>query len=201
MVELNAPRTRIALALIPGDPHFSAIIKASTAITASYENHNIIDELEFPPHVSLLICTVSSEHLDALRERIGESLPSTACSELMYFHRLRKGASGYITMDLTITETLADLREWALRTVSTAGGNGESGSQDKIAGERPEHLEMHRPFIPHYSVAKVHPTDQNDAYQIASEALSGVGPAPISAIEVCDIGMRSEKWDVIYRLE
>lgn len=56
---------RVDFALIPDDPLFGAVVRANQAITDEFSyNQNIIDENYFPPHLSLLICTVPRDEID-----------------------------------------------------------------------------------------------------------------------------------------
>lgn len=191
--------TRIAIAMIPGEPHFSAIVKASAAITNVMANKNIIDADRFPPHASLHICTIPNDRLSTLFADLDATIPETAPTTSVRPGRLREGSSGYVTLDLVPIDGLLGLHEWALQAAATARGYG-AGAGTESAAERYGSNWIRDRFTPHYSIAKVDPGKQREAYEIATEALADLGPAPVRRLDVCDIGPRSQRWDVLHRL-
>jgi len=56
-------------------------------------------------------------------------------------------------------------------------------------------------FTPHLSLAKVDYRDQAGATRIGrdplGQTLRGLAAAPSRSLELCDIGERSEKWEVL----
>lgn len=192
-------QTRVAFAVIPGEPHFSAIVKASAAITAEKPNRNIIDTDRFPPHLSLHICTIPTGQLAGMFTHLATAAPQEALSAPLTLGELREGSSGYITLDLTATPAVMDLHEWTLQAAATARGHPATPGTES-AQERYGSTWIRNHFCPHYSIAKVDHDDQHDAYEIAAETLTGLPPAPVASFQVCDIGAHSEKWETLYQL-
>lgn len=192
--------TRVAFALIPGEPHFSAVVKASAAITAEMPNRNVIDTERFPPHLSLHICTIPDDRLTRMFAWLGATAPRPELAAPLTLGELREGTDGYITLDLATSAALRRLHEWVLRAAAIARGYpAEPGPES--ARDRYGSTWVRDRFRPHYSIAKVERDDQHDAYEIAAETVTGLLPAPVAAFEVCDIGANSEKWELLYRLD
>lgn len=191
--------TRVAFALIPGEPHFSAVVKASAAITADMPNRNVIDTDRFPPHLSLHICTIPDARLAGMFAYLTESAPRDELVTSLALGDLREGSSGYVTLDLTPTGVIMGLHEWVLQVAAVARGYPAAPGTES-ARDRYGSTWVRDGFRPHYSVAKVSRDCQHDAYEIAAETLTGLPPAPIARFEVCDIGAHSEKWEVLYQV-
>lgn len=192
--------TRVAFALIPGEPHFSAIVKASAAITAEMPNRNVIDTEQFPPHLSLHICTIPNDRLAGMFAQLRATVPYDQLATPLTLGQLREGAGGYVTLDLAITAALQGLHAWVLQAAALARGY-PADPGDEPERERYGSAWVLDRFRPHYSIAKVDRDDQHDAYEIAAETVTGLLPAPVAAFEVCDIGANSEKWEILYRLD
>jgi hypothetical protein len=71
------------------------------------------------------------------------------------------------------------------------------GRESIAAGDTYGSAYIRDSFTPHISLAKVDRDDQADAAAIGRRALSQSGGAPVRALDLCDIGERSERWDVL----
>ena len=198
---------RVAVVLIPDQPLFQAVINASQAITKLFRNQKIIDSETFPPHASLHICTISGGRLkdfaELLRSTFNASLP------VLRPTRLRMGSSGYVTLDLDITPQIRELHESTIEAAATIRGIGYVddrrtpqwySAEDRANYDRYGNIYVGKKFDFHLSIAKVEAQYHEDAYQIAERELASLGEVKASKFQICDIGMRSEKWVVLENL-
>ncbi|MGH3569373.1 MAG: 2'-5' RNA ligase family protein [Pseudonocardia sp.] len=178
---------RVDFAVIPDEPMFSGVIDASQAITDEYyDNTNVIDEKTFPPHVSLHICTVPRESVAQLAESmkaLAATLPELVPAGV------ERSDGGYVMLDIGRTDDLVALHEAVLELAAQAR---QGMGSDKYGSPYIREL-----FTPHLSLAKVDYRDQAGATRIGRETLGDLVPAPSRSLELCDIGERSEKWEVL----
>ncbi|MGH4013889.1 MAG: 2'-5' RNA ligase family protein [Pseudonocardiaceae bacterium] len=180
---------RVDFALIPADPLFRSVISASQAITDEYYyNENVIDDKEFPPHLSLHICTVPHDRIqqivDDLRvliERIDLPDINPVSIEASY--------GGYVMLNVERTAELMALHEAILDLAAAAR---EGVGNDKYGSEY-----IRDSFVPHVSLAKVDRRDVNSATDLGRRVLGDCHPTRTRAFDLCDIGSRSERWDVL----
>jgi hypothetical protein len=179
---------RVDFALIPDEPIFTGVIDASQAITDEYyDNANVIDEKTFPPHVSLHICPIPRSAVESVTEGIqalAANLP-----ELVPIG-VGRAEGGYVMLDIERTEGLAALHEAVLELAAEA--RASLGSSDKYGSPYIRDL-----FNPHLSLAKVDYRDQAGAVRIGRESLGGLATAQSRSLSLCDIGERSEQWEVL----
>jgi hypothetical protein len=179
---------RADFALIPGEPLFSAVIAASQAITDEfYYNANVIDAKTFPPHLSLHICPVPSTALGQVSAELAAlaaaGLPDIAAT------RIEATSGGYIMLSIERTTALMALHEAILAIAARV--------REAISGDPYGSPYIRDSFTPHISLAKIDRDDQADATAIGRQALKQPGTAPSRSLELCDIGERSERWDVL----
>jgi len=179
---------RADFALIPGEPLFGAVIAASQAITDEfYYNDNIIDAKTFPPHLSLHICPVPSTALGQVSAELAAlaaaGLPDIAAT------KIEASSGGYIMLGIERTTALMGLHEAILSIAARA--------REAISGDPYGSPYIRDSFTPHISLAKIDRDDQADATAIGRKALGQPGIAPSQSLELCDIGERSERWDVL----
>lgn len=179
---------RIDFALIPDQPLFGDVIEASQAITDEYyDNANVIDEKNFPPHVSLHICTVPSDAVTQLAEglkALARDLPSLVPTGV------ERSDGGYVMLDIERTADLVALHE-AVLELAAAAREG-IGGLDKYGSPYIRDL-----FEPHLSLAKVDYRDQAGAVRIGRATLGTLAPAASRSLDLCDIGERSEQWEIL----
>ncbi len=177
---------RVDFALIPDEPLFGGVINASQAITDEYyDNANVIDEKTFPPHVSLHICTIPRDSL----ARVAEALHvfATSLPELLPIG-VERSDGGYVMLDVERSSELVALHEAVLEVAADA----REGMSDRYGNPYIRDL-----FNPHLSLAKVDYRDQDGAVRIGREALGELAAAPVRSLDLCDIGERSEQWEVL----
>lgn len=182
---------RVDFALIPEDPLFTAVIDASQAITDEfYYNANVIDDTTFPPHLSLHICTVPYDNLS----RVVDSLKTLAAADLpdLVPIGVERADGGYVMLNLEPTAELMALHEAILRI---AGEARENLGLDKY--DSPYIREL---FTPHMSLAKVDYRDQAEAVTIGREVLGELSAGTVRTLDLCDIGERSERWEILASL-
>lgn len=178
---------RVDFAVIPDDPMFSGVIAASQAITDEYyDNSNVIDEKTFPPHVSLHICTVPRESV----AQIAESMKALAAAlPALVPTGVERSDGGYVMLDIERTDDLIALHEAALELAAQAR---QGMGSDKYGSPYIRDL-----FTPHLSLAKVDYRDQAGAARIGRETLGELAAAQSRSLDLCDIGERSEQWEIL----
>lgn len=179
---------RIDFALIPEEPLFSGVVNASQAITDEYYyNANIIDEKTFPPHVSMHICTVPRSAVVQVSE--GMRVLAAGLPELVPTGVEEGTTGGYVMLYIELTDNLIALHEAVLELAAEAR---EGLGSDKYGSPYIRKL-----FSPHLSLAKVDDRDQVGAAAIGRNVLCPLVAAPSRSLELCDIGERSEQWEVL----
>lgn len=179
---------RVDFALIPGNPLFDAVIAASQAITDEYYyNTNIIDAKTFPPHLSLHICTIPRTAITQLTTTL-EPLATAALPDITPTG-VQPSGGGYIMLAIERTPALMDLHE----AVLTAAAHARDSLGDDPYGSP----YIRDSFTPHISLAKLDRDDQADAAAIARHTLASATSTPPQALELCDIGANSERWDTL----
>lgn len=192
---------RVDVVLIPEAPLFSMIISASQAVTARFRNQNIIDAEKFPPHASLHICSIPTGRLEEFSELLRSSAAVT--TPVLKPVELKMGSSGYLTLKLEITPEIRQLHN---ASINAAAHVREKWSEDnrsqyrRYFGEDLRNFEKYgnayvlQKFDLHMSIAKVEIQDQDEAYEVAQNALGTLTEERASKLQICDIGMRNEKW-------
>lgn len=178
---------RVDFALIPADPLFKSVIKASQAITDEfYYNENVIDETTFPPHLSLHICTIPAGKIEDTVERLRDLASSVELPSLVPLG-VNQAYGGYIMLDIERTSEIMAAHEAVLEIAATVRDN----PSDKYGNSY-----IHKSFNPHISLAKVDRDDISEAEQIGRNSVVDWASldARSQAIDLCDIGMNSEKW-------
>jgi 2'-5' RNA ligase superfamily len=179
---------RVDFALIPGEPLFGEIVRASQAITDEYYyNENIIDERTFPPHLSLHICTLPASTVDKavtdLRDLVTEvDLPAIVPTGVS------RSYGGYIMVNIDRTAEIMALHEAVLEIAAAA--------RENLSGDKYGSQFIRKAFDPHISLAKVDSDDVSGAERIGQDSSADwktLG-AHAQTLDLSDIGMRSEQW-------
>ncbi len=180
---------RVDFALIPDGPLFGAVVNASQAITDEfYDNQNVIDDKVFPPHLSLHICTIPRDKIDqivadlrALAE--GSDLPDITPIGV------DPAYGGYVMVNVERTGEIMALHEAILDVAATA--------RNGLDGDAYGNKYIRDSFTPHISLAKVDRHDLSDATNIGRKAFGDWHTTRTRTLDFCDIGPRSERWDVL----
>ena len=198
---------RVSIAWSPAEPQFSAVIKASKAVTALYDNDNMIDATRFPPHASVHICSIPRSGIAELARLILESVGSTPkILPVLAPDRVIAGSGGYVSVGLEITDGVMVVHESVLSAVAHVRGADydelpywirQASAADQENYSKYGNIYVREKFDLHYSVAKVDQHDQQAAKAIVEGKLSGLEPVAAAALQICDIGARSEKWEVL----
>ncbi len=179
---------RVAFAVIPADPLFDAVVDASQAITSVYVgNQNIIDSKIFPPHISLHICAIPAATIGAVTEALGRLAANGLPQAVPTGEAATTG--GYVMLGIDRTPALLAFHEGVtnIAVQARAGLRGDPAGSRYTGGS----------FRPHLSLAKLAREDQARATAIAREVLAGMSSTACQSLELCDIGERSERWDVL----
>lgn len=96
---------------------------------------------------------------------------------------------GYVMLNIERTTEILGLHEAILELAAAAR---EGIGLDKCGGEY-----IRDSFVPHVSLAKVDSRDLNSASAIGRRVLGSCQPARTRTLDLCDIGPRSERWDVL----
>lgn len=179
---------RVDFALIPGNPLFDAVITASQAITDEfYYNANVIDAKAFPPHLSLHICTIPRTALSqltaALEPLATAGLPDITPAGVM------SARGGYVMLNVERTPALMALHEAILIAAAQA--------RDGLDADAFGSPYIRDSFTPHISLAKLDRDDQAEATTIGRQALASTSSTPAQALDLCDIGENSERWETL----
>jgi hypothetical protein len=184
----TADTVRVDFALIPDDALFGAVITASQAITSAFrDNANVVDAEVFPPHVSLLICTIPRAALAAVTVDL-EALAAAGLPDITAI-TVEPSTSGYVMLTIKRTPGLMVLHEAILGVAARARAD--------LGGDPFGSRYVGAAFAPHISLAKIDADDQANA---ASVGLRTLGPSRIAgarALDLCDIGERSDRWDIL----
>jgi hypothetical protein len=179
---------RVDFALIPANPLFDAVIAASQAITDEfYGNANIIDAKTFPPHLSVHICTIPRAALS----QVTATLQSLAASGLPDItpNGVEPARGGYVMLSIDRTPELMAMHETILGTAARA--------REGLDGEPFGSRYIRDSFTPHISLAKLARDEQAEATRIARQVLASAADTPSQALELCDIGEHSERWETL----
>lgn len=200
---------RIDFALSPSEPQASAIIDASQEITRRFENRNVIDRDRFPPHLSLHIAVVPAGRVDELVQLVADATAGLNRRPTLVAGELVEGSSGYVSLRVEITQDLGSLHRAVIEAAATVREGGHPRLSPNLGRYEPPDQERYQKygnvyvlerFDAHFSIAKVSWQDQSDALAIAEKHLLHVPPGPAEGMLICDIGPRSEKWEVLARL-
>ncbi len=179
---------RVAFALIPANPLFDAVVDASQAITNVYAgNRNIIDSKRFPPHISLHICAIPATTVGVVTEALGRLAENGLPQAVPTGPAVATG--GYVMLGIGRTSALLALHEG----VTSIAAQARAGLGGDLMGSR----YTGGSFRPHLSLAKLAREDQARATAIAREVLAGMSSTACRSLELCDIGERSERWEVL----
>jgi hypothetical protein len=97
--------------------------------------------------------------------------------------------SGYMMLNIERTTEIMALHEAILELVASAR---QGLSADKYGSEY-----IRDSFVSHVSLAKLDRHDVTSATAIGRQALGSCHPARTRTLDLCDIGPRSERWDVL----
>jgi hypothetical protein len=181
---LTADLVRVDFALIPADPLFGAVVTTSQVITGEFSyNANVIDARTFPPHLSLLICTIPRAAFAAVTADL-EVLAAAGLPDIAAL-TVEPSGSGYVMLTVQRTPELMAFQD-AILDVATRARRGPFGSRY-----------IRSSFAPHISLAKINRDDQRAAVAIGLRTLRGPRTARSQALDLCDIGDRSQRWDIL----
>lgn len=180
---------RVDFALIPDDPLFGSVVHASQAITDEfYYNENVIDGKTFPPHLSLHICTVPQETIQQVVDELGTLTQRIDLPDINPVG-IEPSHGGYVMLNIERTTEIMALHEAVLELAAAAR---EGVGSDKYGGAY-----IRDSFVPHVSLAKVDRHDLASATGIGRRVFGSQHPVRTRTLDLCDIGPRSERWDVL----
>lgn len=119
--------------------------------------------------------------LGALTERIG--LPDINPIEI------EPSYGGYVMLKIERTTEIVALHEAVLELAAT---EREGVDTDKYGSEY-----IRDSFVPHASLAKIDRRDLTSAADIGRKALGSLYTARTRTLDLCEVGARSERWDVL----
>jgi hypothetical protein len=168
---------------------FESVVNASQAITDEYYyNENVIDERNFPPHLSLHICTVPYSEIPQIVDEL-RVLIDRAHLPCINPIGVDSSDGGYVMVNVEPTAELIALHDEILELAAVAR---EGASPNKYDSNY-----VRDTFMPHFSLAKVDRRDLTNATNIGRQAFGSPQPTQTRALELCDIGAQSERWDVL----
>ncbi len=179
---------RVDFALIPANPLFDAVIAASQAITDEfYDNANIIDSKTFPPHLSLHICTIPRAALSQVTATL-QTLVASGLPDIIPVV-IEPARGGYVMLSVERTPALMAMHETILGTAARA--------REGLDGDPYGSRYIRDSFTPHISLAKLARDEQAEAARIAGKILASAASTSSQALELCDIGEHSERWETL----
>ena len=205
--ELSEAPISFAIVAIPSEPLYSAVAKASMAITERCKNNNIIDNETFPCHISLLI----SGGNEVVLQEISKDLKDKrfkAKNELMATS-IFKGGRGFIGLQVEgqfiwqlhrailslVQKALHDkflirhhlIPRWARLSDAERTQIRRYGSYH-VAGN----------FDPHFSIAQVEDTNLDQMAELAVQHIKTPQKFSISQLQIVIVGHENERWDVFF---
>lgn len=179
---------RVDFALIPANPLFDAVITASQAITDEFcHNANVIDAKTFPPHLTLHICTIPRTALSqvtaALEPITAAGLPDITPTGV------EPTEGGYVMLHIERSPVLVNLHEAILDIAAR--------TRDSLGADPYGSSYVRDSFTPHISLAKLDRDDQAEAAAIGKRTLANTNSTRSQALELCDIGQNSERWEIL----
>jgi hypothetical protein len=179
---------RVDFALIPANPLFDAVITASQAITDEfYYNANVIDTKTFPPHLTLHICAIPRAALNQVTAAM-EQLTAAGLPEITPTG-VEPTRGGYVMLNIDRSPVLINLHEAILDIAAQA--------RDSLGADPFGSPYIRDSFTPHISLAKLDRDDQAEATAIGRRTLANTSSTRSQALELCDIGENSERWDIL----
>lgn len=183
---------RLDFALIPDEPLFGAVVRASQAITDEfYYNENVIDDKRFPPHVSLHICTAPRDTMQQMTDALGTLIAEIGLPDINPVGVV-PAHGGYVMLNVERTTEIMTLHEEILELAAVA--------REKVGADKYGSEYIRDSFVPHVSLAKVDRHDLISATDIGKQFLDCPHSARTRTLDLCDIGPRSERWDVLASL-
>lgn len=164
------------------------MINASRAITDEYYyNENVIDSKRFPPHLSLHICTVPRDKIHRVVDNL-EVLIEQSDLPNINPAGVEPSYGGYVMLNVERTAELMALHEAILDLAASVreGRDADNYGSDYIRDS----------FLPHFSLAKLDHRDLIGATDLARRVLDNEHTTQARTLDLCDIGARSERWDV-----
>lgn len=179
---------RVDFALIPANPLFDAVITASQAITDEFcYNANVIDAKTFPPHLTMHICTIPRTALNQVTAAM-EPITAVGLPDITPTG-VEPARGGYVMLAIKRSPALASLHEAILGIAARA--------RDSLGADPFGSPYIRDSFTPHISLAKLDRDDQAEAAAIGKRTLANTSRTPSQALELCDIGQNSERWDIL----
>jgi hypothetical protein len=206
---LEEANISFGVVVIPTVPIKEEIASASSQITKYFDNANIIDNKQFPAHLSLYLGGTSSERIGALIATLEPALSPFLTGEFVA-DRVYEESRGFIGVACQQSETLLSL----VTTIVNACGTIHQESPHyrphiikrwpRLSEEQQRLLTLYgtyktaENFDAHLSVASVPALDAADALQIARQHLHLPRVFRVEAFQLVDIGHNNEKWNVLY---
>lgn len=193
-----------AIAAIPREPLYSSVARASLAVAAFTENRNLIDNVQWPCHLSLLLGGTTKEGAAVLGETLRRSLDRTFSGTAA---RLYTGSRGFIGIALE-GPALVDAHRAAAAAAEAAMLAApvvrphllrrweRLREEERSAVLRYGSYKIDSKFDAHLSVAQVDEEDQREAFARASRHLTFPTPVEFGAIHIVDVGDENERWIV-----
>ena len=193
-----------AIAAIPAEPVHSAVARASKAIAKRYANRNVIDNVTFPCHLSLVLGGTSANGLDYLATLLRSlSFDDVSHARAVAVHA---GDRGFISVALA--NTVNALQERALSATKLLM-NQHMYIRPHLAERWPRLTAEERRlllsngtykvgprFKPHLSVAQVGVEDAPDALDLARRHIATPIDTRFIALQVVDVGHKNEQWRI-----
>jgi hypothetical protein len=195
-----------AVVLIPEEPIYSEVARVSLEIAKKYGSKNIIDNLRFPTHATIIISGTTPEHLSSIVDKISSlkiSIDTQAKAVGVYVD-----TQGFVYVKLqgnfltTIHEGVASIVAAELQKEVVVRSRVQKWWQELSAVER-KYVQIYGSyrvkelFKPHISIAFVEPKYSLESLGIAKKLIILPQTIRFSQLQIVDIGEEDEMWDVV----
>lgn len=208
--KLHIADLSFAVAVIPTPPLRNRIAKASLAISEQFENRNVIDNEQFPAHLSLYLGGTDRKFISSFRTKL-EKATKPFLSVNFTVDKIYQEPSGFIGVNCYKSKQLLSLLQIILEKCGELHRKHPRYRPHLI--ERWPSLTKQRQQLllqfgtyklpeqhsHHLSVALVSERNLNEAFQIAKRRLDVPKDFNIKEIQIVDIGHKNEQWHVLYQ--
>jgi len=196
------------VAVIPSNAMKSSVATASMAITRSFENDNIIDNVRFPAHISLYLGGTVRDQVPLLVDEIRKAIQSHL-SEKLRATRLYSGHGGFIGVEIEDDNNVKALFE-AVMGACARVHQAKPYVRPHLISRWPRMRQDQRELIEqlgtyktdasdlHISVAQVDAQDLDAAFVVAQKHFSFPAEFGIDSLQIVDVGHNNEKWTVLW---
>jgi hypothetical protein len=208
MIKLTPANLSYGVVIIPSEPIYTQISKASLEISKFYKNLNIIDNVKFPSHITLIISGTNSINANEIAETLKvqtseyKNISLTAnqlfCNNGFIEVSCQKGKEEIFLLK-KVFEVCSEFhrqihvfRPHLLSRWDTLKESRQKQVIDNGTYKTPETTNMH------LSVALVDKSVSDHCYEISRNLITIPQEFKIDKFQFIDMGHNNEKWEVLF---